>query len=195
MAWVRSEYAGELAVLSAWLSMVLPWNVGYYASVPTAGIDSKLLLFRLSIFELQFRFPGVIRIDGERAYEASKSFDALFSGVHVFWDLFVTTPPLAIAHHEGSMRLASVAWGAAALALLGSFAVSVALYRREERLEARSPVDPVRLIGLLLGVATVATAAATVFYYLERDLAGLPIPVGVVVMGALSVVLLRVERR
>lgn len=195
MAWVRSEYAGELAVLSAWIAMVLPWNVVYGASVPTRPIESNLSTVRFSIVELQFRAPGEINIDGEQVLRATESFDMLFSGVHLAWDLYLTTPPMALAHHEGDLFLASLAWSGGALALVAAFTVSLGLYVREASFEAASPVDPVRLIGLLLGVATVATGLATVFYYFARDVAGFPIPVGVLVMGALSIALLRVERR
>lgn len=195
MAWVRSEYAGELAVLSAWLSMVLPWNVVYHTSVPTEVIRSELVAARFSLLEFQFRFAGQVNLEGEEAYNATESFATLISGSQVAGDLYATTPVGAMGHYEGYMQLGSVAWAVGAAALLVAFAVSIGLYFREERFEARSPVDPVRLVGLLLGAATVATAVASALYFLDRGLAGIPIPVGVVVMGALSVALLRVERR
>lgn len=194
MAWVRSEYAGEFAVISAWLSMVLPWNIVYYSGVPTEKIDSLLFAVRFSILELQFRFPGEINVNGEVVYTATDSFDGLLSGIHVFSSLFVTTPPMAATHHDGYFQLGSLAWTIGAFALLVSFAVSIAFYLREAAVESRLPADPVRLIGGLLGTATVALSAASVLYFLDRDLAGIPIPVGVLVMGALSVALLRVER-
>ena len=194
MAWVRSEYAGEFAVISAWISMVLPWNIVYYSGVPTERINSLLFAVRFSILELQFRFPGEINLNGERIYTAAESFDALFSGIHVFASLFVTTPPMAALHHDGYMQWGSLAWTLGALALSASFAISIAFYLREDALQDRLSVDPVRLIGSLLGVATLALSAASVLYFFERDFAGIPIPVGVVVMGALSVALLRVER-
>jgi len=194
MAWVRSEYASEFAVISAWLSMVLPWNIVYYSGVPTEKINSLLFAVRFSILELQFRFPGEINLDDQPLYTATDSFDALFSGIHVISSLWVTTPPMAALHHDSTMQWASLAWTLGALALVVSFGISIVLYLREEAVEAESPVHPVRLIGGLLGVATLALSAASVLYFFERDFAGIPIPVGVLIMGALSVALLRVER-
>lgn len=202
MAWVRSEYASEFAVLSAWLAMVLPWNVVYHTSVPTPLRDSEIAIVRLSIVEVQFRTPAVITIDGppnatldSTTRTVAPVLDELFAGSNVVSDVFVTTPVGAITHYDGYLQLGSVAWALGALALLSAFAVSLALYVREDATVARSPVDPVRLIGGLLGAATVAMAAASVLYFLERDVAGTPIPIGVVVMGALATALLRVERR
>lgn len=194
MAWVRSEYAGEFAVISAWIAMVLPWNIVYHPSVPTNPLESSIAIVRLSIVEIQFRFPAVIEINGETS-SAAGVLDQLFAGTHLVSDAFVATPPGAISHYDGYLQLGSVAWMLGALALLCSFAVSVAFYLREDALLERSPADPVRLIGGLLAVATVATAAASVLYFLERNVAGIPIPIGVVVMGALATALLRVERR
>lgn len=190
MSWVKSEYAGELAVLSAWLSMVLPWNVVYH---PDAPVNSTVVFFRFSVFELQIRFPFIFEV-GDQLVSAANALALQYPGTGLFWGLFVTTPVGAIGHYNDYMELGSIAWGIAALVLLACFVVSLALYLREDATEERLPVDPVRLIGGLLGAATVATAAASVLYFLDRSLAGIPIPVGVVVMGALSVALLRVER-
>jgi len=201
MAWVRSEYAGELAVVSAWLSMLLPWNVVYQ---PDAPVNSTVVFFRFSVFELQVRFPFIFEVDGEIA-TAAEALALEFPGAGLVWGLFVTTPVGAIIHY-GEMAVdrsgigqylywGSLAWAVAAVVLLAAFVVSIALYLREARFEQRSPVDPVRLIGGLLAVATLATAAATVLYALDSEVAGVPIPVGVLLMGGLAVALLRVERR
>lgn len=197
MAWVRSEYAGEFAVISAWIAMVLPWNVVYH---PDAPIDSTVVFFRFSVFELQLRFPTVFEA-GDQLVSAANALATLYPGIRLFSGVFVTTPGGAISHYASLesasqyMYLGSYAWALGAVTLLCSFAVSVAFYLREEAFVERSPVDPVRLIGGLLAVATGATAAASVLYYLERDLAGVPIPIGVLIMGALATALLRVERR
>lgn len=190
MAWVKAEYAGELAVLSAWLSMILPWNVVYH---PDAPVNSTVVFFRFSLFELQVRFPFIFEL-GDQLVSAANALALQYPGTRLFWGLFATTPVGAVDHYSGNMELGSMAWALAAVVLLASFVVSLAFYLDEGATEARLPIDPVRLIGWLLGAATVATASASGLYFFERDFAGIPIPVGVVVMGALSVTLLRVER-
>lgn len=190
MTWVDSEYAGELAVLSAWLSMVLPWNVVYH---PDAPVNSTVVFLRFSVVEIQIRFPFIFELEGELV-SAANALAAQYPGTALFWGLFATTPVGAITHYDGYMGMGSVVWALAAVALLGSFVVSIALYLDESRVAEGMSVDPVRLIGGLLGVATVTTAAASVLYFLDRGVAGIPIPIGVVVIGALSAALLRVER-
>lgn len=193
MAWVKSEYAGELAVVSAWLSMVLPWNVVYHPSVPTQPLESTITIVRLSLFELQLRAPVVVEIDGRRT-SPDGVMDQLYPGTNVLADVYVATPLGAVSTYDGFMQLGSIAWLVAAGALLIAFAVSIALYRDEAGFTERSSVDPVRLVGGLLGAAAVAGATASALYFLDRDLGGIPIPVGVLIIGALSVALLRVER-
>lgn len=190
MAWVRSEYAGEFAVLSAWIAMVLPWNVVYH---PNAPLDSTVVFVRFSIVELQIRFPVVLAV-GEQLVSAANALAAQYPGTQLASGLFVASPVGAIGHYDGYMQLGSLAWALGAVVLLGSFAFSLAFYRREETVIERSPVDPVRVIGWLLAAATVATAAASGLYFLDRDLAGVPIPIGTVIMGALAVAVLRAER-
>ena len=193
MAWVRSEYAGEFAVLSAWLSMVLPWNIVYRASLPTEPLASEMTIIRFPVFAIQFRAPAVIEINGQTS-SAAGLLEQMYPGFQLFGDVFLATPVGASSHYGGTMQLGSFAWTLGALAIVAAFAVSIAFYLREDELQERLSADPVRLIGGLLGVATLALSAASVFYFFERDFAGIPIPVGVVVIGALSVALLRVER-
>ncbi|QSG05190.1 DUF7549 family protein [Halapricum desulfuricans] len=191
MAWVRSEYAGEFAVLSAWLAMVLPWNVVYY---PNAPLDSTVVFVRFSVIELQVRFPVVLAV-GEQLVTAANALAAQYPGTQLVSGLFVASPIGAIGHYDGAMQLGSIAWAIGALVLVGAFAFSLAFYLREEAVTGRSPVDPARVIGWALAAATVATAIASAFYFLERDLAGVPVPIGTVVMGALAAAVLRAERR
>ena len=194
MAWVRSEYAGEFAVIAAWLSMVLPWNIVYHPSVPTDPLASKMAIIRLPLAEFQFRFPAVIEVNGETS-SAAAVLEQIYPGFRLFGEVFLTTPVGASGHYDGYMQLGSYAWAVGALAVAAAFAVSLAFYLREEALQDRLSADPVRLIGGLLGMAAASLAAASVLYFFDRDLGGIPIPIGVVVMGALSVALLRVERK
>jgi hypothetical protein len=192
MAWVRSEYAGEFAVISAWLSMVLPWNIVYRASLPTEPLASEMTIIRFPLLEIQFRSPAVVEINGQMS-SAAALLEQMYPGINLFSEVYLSWPVGASAHYGGYMQWGSLAWALGALAVLAAFAVSIAFYLREDDLQERLSADPVRLIGGLLGVATVATAAATVLYFLGRDLGGIPIPIGVLIMGALSVALLRVE--
>ncbi|QSG07885.1 DUF7549 family protein [Halapricum desulfuricans] len=191
MAWVRSEYAGEFAVLSAWLAMVLPWNVVYY---PNAPLDSTVVFVRFSVIELQIRFPVVLAV-GEQLVTAANALAAQYPGTQLVSGLFVASPIGSIGHYDGAMRLGSIAWAIGALVLVGAFAFSLAFYLREEAVTERSPVDPARVIGWALAAATVATAIASALYFLEQDLAGVPVPIGTLIMGALAAAVLRAEHR
>ena len=58
--WVKSEYAGELAVISAWVSMLVPWNIAFQTKAP---FQSTVVFLRFALFELQFRFASQITIN------------------------------------------------------------------------------------------------------------------------------------
>lgn len=77
--------------------------------------------------------------------------------------------------------------GVFTLALL----LSVAYYRYDERLEERSPVDPVRVMGVLLVASAVVLSAS--WWYVRRELS-LTVPVGVLFMYLLGGLLVFVER-
>jgi uncharacterized protein (TIGR04206 family) len=195
--WVKSEYASELAVLSAWVAMVLPWNVVYF---PNAAGGSTVVFLRFALVEIQVRAATIITLVNNRTGDVRRvAADGLlaqqFPGTELAADVFVTTPPTSALFYEApELQQASLAWTVAAASFLLAFVLSLALYTKEEAVRERLPVDPVRLLGALLAAGTVGTALATWLYYLARDLAGTPIPVGVVIIGVLAVVLLRAER-
>lgn len=191
MTWVRSEYANEFAVLSAWLAIALPWNVAYQ---PAAALNSTVIFLRLSVLELQIRIPVILRA-GSQLVSAENALAAQYPGTQLASGLFVATPVGAIGHYDGWMWAGSVAWALAAVVLVGAFAYSLALYRDEAGVTARSPAPPATVIGWLLAVATVGTGTATALYAIERDLGGVPVPIGTVIMGVLAVAILRAERR
>ncbi|QSG13753.1 DUF7549 family protein [Halapricum desulfuricans] len=191
MAWVRSEYASEFAVLSAWLAMVLPWNIAYQ---PAAALDSTVVFVRLSVIELQVRIPVIIQA-GSQLVSAENALAAQYPGTQLASGLFVATPIGAVGHYDGWMGAGSIAWALAAVVLAGAFAYSLALYRDEDGVTARSPASPASVIGWLLAAATTTTGVATALYFLDWDLGGVPVPIGTVIMGALAVALLRAERR
>jgi uncharacterized protein (TIGR04206 family) len=195
--WVKSEYASELAVLSAWVAMVLPWNVVYF---PNAAGGSTVVFLRFALVEIQVRAATIITLVNNRTGDVRRvAADGLlaqqFPGTELAADVFVTTPPTSALFYEApELQQAGLAWTVAAASFLLAFVLSLALYTKEEAVRERLPVDPVRLLGALLAAGTVGTALATWLYYLARDLAGTPIPVGVVIIGVLAVVLLRAER-
>ncbi|MFC7072117.1 hypothetical protein ACFQJ7_04415 [Halovenus rubra] len=184
--WVRSQYTSELAVLAAWVSLLVPWNVAYQGDAPAGG---TVYFFRFALVELQFRQPGVLDIGGS-SIKATQPLDATYSGSELATSLFATTPVGSATFYEGTLGLASILWLLAALVFLIAFAFSLALYLRTAQTIARLPVSEVRLMGALLGVGTLGVGASSVFQFLERDTVGMPIPIGVFIVGVLSVVLL-----
>jgi uncharacterized protein (TIGR04206 family) len=164
--WVRSEYAGELAVLSAWLCALLPWSLTYFSG---GGVRWIRVHFAVAYFQFA---PG--------------------SGLAGLLDTAVVATDAARFANDESAAFGYELWlfGLAVLAL--AVALSLAYYRLDERLEELSPVDPVRVMGGLLVAAAVPLAAAT--YLAHTGLVGFTVPVGVVFMFVLGGLLLVVER-
>jgi len=190
--WVRSEYAGELAVLSAWIAALLPWNVAYQSSAPPEG-QASVYFFRFALFEIQFRRPWVFEVNGEVA-DAMEVLDAIYAGTELLGNVYATSPPASVAFYDGTMGQASLLWTVAALAFAVAFGLSLALYFREDEVAARLPLSEIHLMGALLAVGAVGTGGASALYLTARDSTGIPIPVGVVVVGVLAAVLLRTEK-
>jgi len=166
MVWVRSEYAGELAVLSAWLAALVPWNVTYSPGV--AG--GSLLFVRFPFFQVRYTF-----------------------GVPFARGVDLRDPLSAVAFQSGqSLQVAYETWVAGAGVLALAVLLSLAYYAREESVERGLPVDPVRLMGGLLGLAGVVFLAANVL--LTRGFPGVPLPVGALFCLVFGGVLLTVDR-
>lgn len=191
--WVRSRYANELAVLAAWLSLLIPWNVAQHShEVPGTG-ETSILFFRFPLVEFQFRENAITQqVGGGGAIniDVSQSLDMTFAGSKFWGDLYVAFPHSAVQFYEGTLWQASLLWAGAALLLVVAFLLSIALYFREDWVESHLSVLPVHVMGALLTLGALGTAGASVLYYLERDVVGFPIPVGVLVLGLLGVVLL-----
>jgi len=200
MVWVKSEYADELAVLVTWLTMVVPWSVTYHSDGP---LSSHLAFVRISVFELQLRFPSEITIqypDRAEQLEVMNALDAVYSGSRLFENFYGTTPPTAALWYDGvafetarALTLANAFWTLAALLLLAAFALSIAMYTREDATRERLPLPYPRLTGWLLVAATVPLTVSTAWFYIARDTVGIPIPVGLVVILVLAVLLIRAE--
>lgn len=188
--WVRSKYTSELAVLAAWVSLFVPWNIVYHTKAP---VESTVYFFRFPLFELQIRQPTVLAIN-DQPVSAMPALDALYPGWEVAGALYATVPPAsALEYSPTTLQQAGWIWTGAAVVFLLAFVLSLALYIRTEATIELLPVSEVRLMGALLGIAALGTGASTVLYYVERSVAGLPIPIGVLIVGAFSVVLLLIE--
>lgn len=164
MAWVRSEYAGELAVVSAWVSALMPWSITVLAPE-----DSELLFIILRYAYFHFQFLENLALSTEPFLWIHEAHDFVAPGVE---------PAIATA-----------GLGAAVFSL--ALALSVVYYVAEERVEAL-PVDPVRVMGALLGVATLVYGVA--FVLLWQNKAGWTVPVSPLFMALFAVVLLRIDR-
>jgi len=166
--WVRSEYAPELAVLFAWLTALLPWNVTFSE---LSGIGSVAFV-RFPLFQVRYTF-----------------------GISFTRAVTVMDPYSAFKFQQrGGATLADAyaVWIAGAAVVVLALLLSAVLYAAEPRVTAtlRSPVLG---MGLLLVLAGVAHAAATVLLY-TRGPPGTPIPVGVVFQIAFGGVLVGAER-
>ena len=166
MVWINRSHAGPLSVLFVWLTALVPWNVTYS---PLGGAG-RVLFVRFPFVELQYTTGVGPTVDG----------------------LLVRTVLGAMGLQAGQgLETATRLWGLTAVVVAVAVAVSVAYYLDEERVEA-GPADPVRLLGGLLALAAVGFAAATAAVW-TGGFGGVPIPVGVVLIGSFAFVLLRAE--
>lgn len=169
MVWVRSEYAGELAVLSAWLAALLPWNITYSSDV----LGGRFFFVRFPFFQLQYGWG--VGIDGLNG----ASFSTVAGAVQL--------------QSGQTLQTAYYVWSAGAAVIGLALALSAVYYARERRVEA-GPVDPVRLMAALLLFAGLLLTAAN-YLVVVRGVPGIPLPVGTLVLLALGLALARVERR
>lgn len=165
-AWVRAEYAGELAVLLTWIGAFLPWSV----SIARLEAGVTFVVVRFPFFMFQFLF-GVELFGAERPFMTVLQAPG-FPGTAV-------------------VSRAYLIWLAAAVVIGGALLASVAYYFEEERVES-GPVDPVRALGTALLVAAVVLSAST--WLLVREFVGTTVPVGVLGLYLFGVLLLTVER-
>ncbi|MFC7020933.1 MULTISPECIES: TIGR04206 family protein [Haloarcula] len=165
MAWVKSEYAGEMAVLSTWLVALAPWSVSVFQVS-----DLTVVALRFLPFRLQFIFGATI--ENERPF--------LWA-----WEVarFQTSPELTLA---GTLGFAALVLFALPLTL------SVYYYFEEERVGDLLPLDPVRLFGGLLGLVALATVAATALFV--RFFPGVTLPVGAALSALFAYLLLTIDR-
>jgi hypothetical protein len=191
MPWVKSEVAGELAVVSAWIAALVPWS----GTIHTGGpLGSWLFMIRFPLAELQVRVASTVSIDGQEV-PVQQVLAQVYPGWHVWNDLYLVDPvSAALGYEAATLQFGSLAWALGTLFVLAALVLSFAMYFEEEATADRLPVDAVRLMGAILGLGSVCFLAATVLYYRASDVVGTPIPIGAVVVGALAVALVRAER-
>jgi uncharacterized protein (TIGR04206 family) len=167
MVWVRSEYAGEFAVLSAWVSALLPWSVSFASQGSVS-----LVVVRFPLLAFQFLLGAQLRGAEQPLLPV--------------WSAYGFPASEAVAQ-------AYLVWlgGAAVFGL--ALLLSVVYYAADERLEERLPVDPVRLMGGLLLATAVVLSVSTVMLW--GSFLGGSVPVGLVFLYAFGYLLLTVERQ
>ena len=167
MAWVKSEYAPELAVLSTWLVALLPWS-GAVLPIEVAGRQVTVVVIRFLYFRLQYIF-GISLGEQERPF------------------LWVVEAP----GFNQTLTTASWVWVAGAALSLAPLALSVSYYLDEGAHDARLPVDPVRLQGALLAALGVVLGVSTLLFW---DRQPITIPVGTMLTLVFGYLLLTVDR-
>jgi len=167
MAWVKSEYAGELAVLSTWLVAIAPWSVTIFGRGPITGVVFRFLPFRVLYLyglslpnELTFRMPWQAIPSGELLSPAG------IAGI--LW--------------TGAMLVGSVA-----------FVASIAYYNEEEQFADVLPFDTVRFFGGMLALVGLCTLVGTVLFNLSGGFPGTTVPVGALIAPVLAALLLTVD--
>jgi uncharacterized protein (TIGR04206 family) len=127
--WVRSEYAGALAVLSTWTCALLPWSATLLRPEGLVALTVRFLPLRvLYIFGAE--------IPGERPL--------LFA-----WQVpgFVATPGELLASHV---------WLVGAAVFLLPLGLSVAYYAREDAVERRVDAEATVALGAAVAIAALA---------------------------------------
>ena len=165
MAWVKSEYAGELAVLSTWLVGLAPWSASVFGQSGFTVVSLRFLPARLLyIFGAE--------IPNERPLLPA-------------WQVadFQQSAELTLAGHLGFAALVVYAL---------PFGLSLYYYFEEDRVAAALPADPVRLFGGLLGLVGVLTVVSTALFV--RYFPGTTLPVGSLLAVVFAYVLLTVDR-
>jgi len=164
MAWVKSEYAGELAVLSTWLVAVAPWSVSVFGNGQVTGVVFRFLPFRVQ-YLYGISIPNELRFAW--AWEAAQ-----------------------LSENAG---LSGTLWTVALALFAVTFGASVVYYLREDGFADRLPLDPVRLFGGLLGAIGLLVLVATVRLNLGGGFLGTTVPIGALVAPVLAAVLLTAD--
>lgn len=167
--WVNPEYAREFAVLSAWLSVLLPWSLTY-GQLGGSGSGT--------IFQMRFPYVLVQYVSGVPFVEA---FQLRFAH-----DLMV----LEQGNNEG-LVIAFAIWLVGSVLLTVAFLLSLLLYAEADFLDDYREVAPVRAMGVLLLLVAVVMTFSDVFLW--NHMPGRQIPVFTLFYYVFAVVLLAIE--
>jgi len=168
--WVNPEYAEEFAVLSAWLSLLIPWSLTYGRL--GSGGDAPL------IFQMRFPFVLVQYAPNVPLVEAFQ---------------------LRYAHELMQLESGSNAglatgfefWFVGSLLLALAFVLSLVMYVELGVLDRFRSIAPVRAMGGLLLLAALAMTVSD--YYLWHNMPGRQIPVFTLFYYVFAVALLSIE--
>ena len=187
MPWVRSEYAGELAVLSVWLTALMPWSFSHLNRT-IAGARWLVINIRFMFFQFGFRWRNGKPVN--------------FQTVKPVWELapfgslsqvvrpsgWTACPPEVFLPCDQVVEGRIWLLGATVFALV--LVLSVLYYAREELVAEELPVDPVRFFGGAFALLALVFTAVVVLFNPHQ----LTVPVGTLFMWVFAIVLLRIER-
>lgn len=164
--WVRSEYAGELAVLSTWLCAVAPWAVTWATGEEISG-------YFFWFHPLNLLFISGVDLRGERPLWVWDFLDfSLYPGetyVTYFW--------------LGGAALFAVALG-----------FSIVYYFDEDQIQSL-PVDPVRTLGGLLVASGLVLVGAYALLVQNHSGTTLPLGLGLqLLLGVILLQTERIDR-
>lgn len=171
--WIDADYADEFAVIAAWLGILVPWNITYFAP-PGMG---RFLYVRFPMFQVRYAF-----------------------GSPISEGILVKTAPGALIYQGGGTLFTDAyrIWVLGAGIFGVAVIVSLGLFLYDERLSEIS-VDLSRVIGwLLLATGIVLTVASALLMspnFGDSGVVYVPIPLGLLGLYALAGILLFVERR
>ena len=202
MVWVRSKYAEELAVVSAWLMALLPWSLSYGNPGGARYVAIRFPLFiyeSLQGFGQPFDHTGFITPVGALGRTVNSGLTDAFTREDLLARYGTADPGLSIASVGDALRVAPNAeaiwayllWAIGLLILLLAVLLSILMYVEADVVD-RWPYDRVRTMGVLLAVAAVLYSGATVMLYLQFP--GIYLPIGPFLYLAFGYVLLTVER-
>jgi uncharacterized protein (TIGR04206 family) len=168
--WVRSEYAGELAVLATWLTALLPWSASFISRSPSPNVRFTVVNIRFVFFQFHYLFG----VDF-----AEQSLADIVQLVH-------QVPGFVPANQVTESWI----WVGGAAVYAALFVLSLLYYAREDWLVERLPVDPIRLFGGAFAVLGAVFVAASLMFAQHQ----LTAPIGALFMLVFGAILLRVER-
>lgn len=174
MVWVKSEYAEELAVLVTWLSALLPWSISYGQFAVTETNDLTLVILRFPFLAIRYQLGF-----------------QLLSGTNVKTPLGFREEAVNAGGTTAQQVLGFDLWLVALFVLGLALCLSFLMYFEVDAVDSL-PLDPVRVLGLLLLMVGTLLVGST--YVLFTTQAALFIPFGVLLHLTFGVILLRVDR-